>query len=405
MENRTTGQRNVSLEEALEIIETYTAGLRKAEMALSDVQGEVLCADVLAAHDQPPFPRSPLDGYAFRGEDSMGASKEHPVILRVIDKFRAGEYRLTEVKAGECIRIMTGAPIPTGANAVIRQEDTDYGETQVKLFGEIAPWKNICFQGEDYKKGDLLLPAETRLDFMAVAILASNGMEKVTVYPKPKVIVLATGDELIRPGEPLATGKIYNSNLYMVKARLKEWGIENEAFHVGDCCEIVKQKIVDSLKDADAVITTGGVSVGETDILNAVLAQPEMEVLFDGVKMKPGSPAKYALCNGKPVLALSGNPFAAAVTLELFAKPMIDRLMNLERHGMARNQAVLENAFPKASKRRRLIRGAYKNGRVCIPEGHSSGQIFSMIGCNCLVDIPEGSGPLEAGSRVEIIKL
>lgn len=409
MEEEKKGKRNVSLEEAAKLIRGQTKGIPAVVLPLAEVNGEILCGDIPAIHDQPPFPRSPLDGYAFRGEDSRGAAREHPVTLKVIDKLCAGEYRPIKINEGECIRIMTGAAIPEGANAVIRQEDTNYGEsgykeTEVNLYQELAPWKNYCFRGEDYKKGERLLPDKTVLDFAAIAVLASNGISEVPVYPKPKVAVLATGDELMEPGEELNPGKIYNSNLYMVRARLREWGIDSETFHVEDRYELVKKKIIDSLKTADAVITTGGVSVGEKDILSRVLAEPEMELLFDGVNLKPGTPAKYALYQGKPVLALSGNPFAALVTLELLGKPMIESLMHMEEQAK-RGQAVLANAFPKASKGRRLIRGTYGNGSVRIPEGHSSGQLFSMIGCNCLVDIPAGTEPLQAGSTVEIIEL
>lgn len=261
------------------------------------------------------------------------------------------------------------------------------------------------FPGEDYQKGDLLLTAGTVLNFAATAVLASNGISEVMVYPKPKIVVLATGDELVEPGTSLDEGKIYDSNLYMVKARLREWGIESKTFHIQDKEEIVKQTIIDSLKEADAVITTGGVSVGEKDILNKVLRETEMELLFDGVNLKPGSPAKYALYQEKPILALSGNPFAALATLELLGKPMLDCLMHVKEGKQKRTTAVLENAFLKASKVRRLIRGIYENGRVRIPKGHSSGQLFSMIGCNCLVDIPKGTDKLLEGSVVEIIVL
>lgn len=394
----------VSLEEAIARIERYTRPLTAVTLPLTEVQGEILSGDVLAVHDQPPFPRSPLDGYALRGEDSQGATVEHPVTLKVIDKFCAGECRAMELQAGECVRIMTGAPIPTGANAVIRQEDTDYGVDEVQLYRSVAPWQNYCYAGEDYHQGDLLLSDGAILDFAAIGVLASNGIADVTVYPKPKVAVISTGDELLNLGEPLQDGKIYDSNLYMIQARLREWGMDSTGIQVTDQQEAIKQKILESLAEVDAVITTGGVSVGEKDLLNQILQEPEMNLIFSSVKMKPGSPVKYALYQGKPILALSGNPFAAMATLELLAKPMLGTLMQ-KGHKQIRTTAVLKNGFQKASKGRRLIRAAYENGLVRIPDGHSSGQIFSMIGCNCLVDIPGGTAALQAGSTVEVILL
>lgn len=395
-----------TLEEAGELIRRHTRPLSACKMPLTEINGEILYEDIRAIHDQPPFPRSPLDGYALRGEDTKGASKECPVVLQVIDKFCAGEYREIALQPGECIRIMTGAPIPAGANAVIRQEDTDYGEKEVSIYASVSPWENYCYQGEDYKSGDLLLKKQTELNFSAAAVLASNGITEVMVYPKPKIAIFSTGDELLEPGMPLQPGKIYNSNLYMLCARLREWGIFAQAFQVSDEKETVKQKIIESLKWADAVITTGGVSVGEKDILNEILHEPQMELIFDGVEIKPGSPVKYALYQGKPILALSGNPFAALVTFELFGKAMLQALMGKTTDGaIPKTKAMLENQFSKGSKVRRLIRGVYENGSVKVPEGHSSGQLSSMLGCNCLVDIPKGSPALPAGALVEVILL
>lgn len=405
MEKEIRKRESVTLETAVERIRACTPGLPAETKKLSEVQGEVLCGAVMAIHDQPPFARSPLDGYAFHGDDSKGADENHPVRLTVIDKLCAGDGRTVRVKKGECVRIMTGAPIPDGADAVIRQEDTDEGEDFVRLYRQILPWENYCCQGEDYKAGTALLADQTKLDYAAIGLLASNGIEAVKVYPKPRVVVLATGDELLEPGEALKPGKIYNSNLYMIKARLKEWGIDSVTFHIKDSQEAVKLKITESLMDADAVITTGGVSVGEKDILNQVLRDDDMELLFDGLDLKPGSPAKYALYRNKPILALSGNPFAALVTLELLARPMLETLMHQKPEPIRYGDAVLLNQFPKASKGRRLIRGRYRNGEVTIPESHSSGQLSSMLGCNCLIDIPKGSGALEAGAPVKIIML
>lgn len=403
MEDQKT--RNVKAEEAIKRIKEHTKALPTVCLPLQEVARETAAEDVYAAIDQPPFPRSPLDGYALRGEDSKGASPGHGVKLKVVDRFCAGEYRDIKVGKGECIRIMTGACIPFGADAVIRQEDTDYGEETVCLYQEVKPWQNYCYKGEDYKKGKLLIPKGTTLDYAEIAVLASNGIAALTVHRKPRVLLLSTGDEVVEPGQSLKPGKIYNSNLFLLRARLRQLGICCEALHCSDDKEEVKKQIGQWHERVDAVITTGGVSVGEKDIMNEVLKEMDIEVLFDGVLMKPGSPAKYGLYHGMPVLALSGNPFAASVTFELFGRAMLSALMASHKMEMVRTKALMGNSFGKASKMRRFIRGRLEQGRVFVPDSHSSGQILSMLGCNCLVDIPEGSNPLQEGDEAEILLL
>lgn len=386
----------------MELIQTKTMSLQLRELLLEDIQGEAVAVDVFAANDQPPFPRSPLDGYALMAADSTGASIDNPVKLKVIGKVCAGEDKEFSLKKGTAVRIMTGAVIPEGADVVIRQEDTDYGENTVEIYQELKSYQNYCFRGEDYKKGELLISKGSVLDYTAVAVLASNGVSKVLVHPKPRVAILATGDELIEPGEPLKNAKIYDSNLAMLRARLREWGIQSTAMHVGDSKEAVELEMNHQLQTMDAVITTGGVSVGEKDIMNEVLTEMQTEILFDGIALKPGSPAKYALIQGKPVLALSGNPFAAAATLELLGRPMLAALMDNLQFNCKKITGRLKYAFEKSSPQRRFIRGKCENHQVEVSGANSSGQIYSMMGCNCLVEIPAGSGPLIADSEVTV---
>ena len=395
-------QMRISLEEAVEKIKKRTARLTAMSKKLEDINGEVAAEDILAANDQPPFPRSPLDGYALRGEDTEGASGDAPVKLRVIGKLCAGDSTPYCVNPGEAVRIMTGAPIPQGANAVIRQEDTDYGETEVQLYRAVKPFQNYCCQGEDYRKGDLLIEKGTVWDHTAAALAASNGISEIRVYPKPHIAVLVTGDELVEPGRPLTFGKIYNSNVTLIRSRLRELGITCVSRHVPDETRAVKEEILRRLETVDGIITTGGVSVGEKDIMNEVLPELNAEILFEGIAMKPGSPAKYAVVKGKPLLALSGNPFAAAATLELLGRPMLAALSGNEKLECIKKKAQIENSFPKSSPQRRFIRGTYRDGKVTIPHQHSSGQLASMLGCNCMVDIPENSGPVCEGSDVTV---
>ena len=222
------------------------------------------------------------------------------------------------------------------------------------------------------------------------------------VRRKPRISLITTGNELIAPGETLTKGKIYNTNLYLIQARLQEWGVACRAVSMEDEAEPVEKTILSELEWADGVITTGGVSVGEKDIFNEVLPAISDRILWEGLAMKPGSPSKCAMVHGKPVLALSGNPFAAAAVLELAGRVMIGALLGSEWLECQRVHGRLVNLFPKRSSQRRLIRGRLEQGDVWIPDTHGSGQIRSFLGCNCMVDIPGGTGELGAGAEVAV---
>ena len=396
------GQNKVSLEEALERIRQAVKPLETVWCSLDEAHGAVLAEAVTAAQDQPPFPRSPLDGYALKGEETAGATRERPAVFSVVGKICAGDRADEKIEAGEVVRIMTGAQIPEGANAVVRQENTDLGGTVVSIWKGVKPYENYCFQGEDYRAGDVLLKEGTKLDYIALGILASCGKAQVKVRRKPRISLITTGNELIAPGETLTKGKIYNTNLYLIQARLQEWGVACRAVSMEDEAEPVEKTILSELEWADGVITTGGVSVGEKDIFNEVLPAISDRILWEGLAMKPGSPSKCAMVHGKPVLALSGNPFAAAAVLELAGRVMIGALLGSEWLECQRVHGRLVNLFPKRSSQRRLIRGRLEQGDVWIPDTHGSGQIRSFLWCNCMVDIPGGTGELGAGAEVAV---
>ena len=256
--------------------------------------------------------------------------------------------------------------------------------------------------GEDYHAGDILVKEGTRLDYISIGILASGGKKLVKVRKIPRISLITTGNELIEPGEPMNCGKIYNTNQYLIRSRLREWGISCRTIQIADDAASVERAILSELEQSDGVITTGGVSVGEKDILNEVLPKISDRILFGGLEVKPGSPSKCAIVNGKPLLALSGNPFAAVAVLELLGRPMVSALMGSRWLECKRQTAEMERDFLKKSPQRRFLRGFYENGSVYIPEGHSSGQIRSFAGCNCMIDIPKGSEALKKGEKVNV---
>ncbi|NCE64829.1 molybdopterin molybdenumtransferase MoeA [Pseudoflavonifractor sp. 524-17] len=394
----------IELEEALSLIRDSIVPLGMEEVPLDKALGRALAQDIRAAIDQPPFDRSPLDGYALRSADLAGADREHPAVLQVVETVYAGDVPACALAPGQAVRIMTGAQLPQGCDCVIRHEDTDNGMDTVQVYQPLSPCANYCLRGEDYRAGERLISAGARVDAAAVGVLASMGCHMVPVRRRPRVGLLSTGDEVVSPDvHPLPPGKIYGSNQVLLSARLEELGMVGEnAPLAGDDSEAVAQAVQRLFQTCDAVITTGGVSVGDKDIFHQVLPLMGAERLFWRVNLKPGTPVMYALYEGKPLLCLSGNPFAAAATFELLARPLLAACAGEPGLCLRPDRARVSGAFPKASKGRRFLRGRYEGGVVTLPRKHESGLLSSLIGCNCLVDLPAGSPPVEDGQIAAI---
>ena len=399
---------NVELELAIQIMDDSVNKIEDLEeINVEDARNRILGEDIYAPINQPPFDRSPLDGYALRAVDTTNASKETPVKLKVVDEVFAGGYTDREIKENEAIRIMTGAKLPKGAICVIKQENTDYGMDEVEIYEQLKEYDNYCFAGEDIKKGSKLINAGEKLSYIHIGILGIMGFTKIKVKRKPKVVLFNTGDEIMYAGKPLKEGKIYDSNRMIICARLLDYGCDViDARVLGDDEYLVTKEIENSIDKADLIITTGGVSVGKKDIMHQVIKLLGANRVFWKVKMKPGTPAIYAMYKDKPLLCLSGNPFAAIATFELMGKSIIYKLSGDETLKSVRKSAIMDDEFKKSSKSRRLIRGIYNDGKVKIPNGgHSSGSIASMLGCNCFVDIKAGTPKLDIGDKVDIIFL
>ena len=360
--------------------------------------------------DQPPFDRSPLDGYALHSADTAGASRETPVTLPVTMKLYAGDAPAAALPVGCAARIMTGAPLPEGADCVLMQELTDSGEETVQLYSSLKPQQNVVFRGGDIAAGAIIAAEGTPLTPAYLGVLAGQGYAEVPVYRTLTVGILSTGSELLAPGEPWAPGKIYDANGIQNAARLGQLGFAVQRRHCSDDPEVIACQLRELLTGCDAVITSGGVSVGQKDYLPAVLERLGAQMLFAGVAQKPGSPMLAAEIAGKLVFCLSGNPFAAAATLEQYAIPALLRAAGRREEGciLPRTTCTLTTGFSKSSKSDRYLRAKAAGGSVTIPgegsaEAHSSGSLSAMIGCNCLVKLPAGSGPVAPGEEVEVL--
>ncbi len=401
----------------MEQILQYTPVINETEeVELNKAGGRILAQDMVAEFNNPPFDRSPVDGYACKAEDLAGASSEHPVKLKVMEEIDAGQYSERVVESGQAVRIMTGAAIPKGCDCCIFQEDTDYGEETVEIYREVKQWDNYCFAGEDFKKGTTLLKKGTHIGYVEAAVLAGMGAAKVPVYRRPKVVLLTTGDEVVEPGNPLPAGKIYNSNMTMLSARMMELGIEPFYMEaVKDNPQVMAEKIKEIAEQADMIITTGGVSVGKKDIMHESIRLIDAERIFWRVNMKPGMPTLFSVyenaSGGKvPVISLSGNPFGVAVTIELLIRPALEKMMQNPAIGLKEVTGVMADDFVKGIKGRRFIRAYWENGRFHLPNGlHSNGVLSSMAGCNCLIDTKtmedKESKSLKTGDKVSAVWL
>lgn len=397
---------DISLEKAVEILLAQVSQVREVEeVPLLDALGRTLAEDYTAPFANPPFDRSPLDGYTFAANGTAGATVACPAKFQIIGEECAGQYFDESVPAGCAVRIMTGGAIPAGCDCVVRQEDvTADGDVLFVPFG-MQHHENYCFAGEDIQKGTLLAKAGIKLTAAHLGALASMGFAEVEVIRRVRVAIASTGDELLQPGQPLAPGKIYNSNLYMISSRLRELGFEPEVLGIlPDDVDAAAAAIAKWQDKVDLFLTTGGVSVGKKDIMHGVVSKIGKR-LFWRVCMKPGGPA-IAYTFGRTLgIALSGNPFAAYATFELLARPVLVALSGNEKIALRHTQAVLTDAFPKASKGRRFIRAYHEDGKVRLPEQHASGSLFSVVGCNAFVAIPAGTGALSPGTEVDVVLL
>ena len=397
---------SITLEEAQNLVVRYAPVLNEEYVPLAESVGRRLTSDIRSAFPQPPFDRSPLDGYAVVAADVASATPDTPVKLQVVDKLWAGMPARVGVKRGQAVRLMTGCMIPSGADAVIRQEDTDLGVEIVQIFRPVASGKNICYRGEEYGTDALLLRRENRVDAASVAVAAGAGFTQLRVRRRARAVILTTGDEVRQPGTVLPAGKIYDSNTAYLSARLHQLGVETvAALTQEDDLTALSAALRRYAGEVDLILTTGGVSVGEKDLLEQAVKAAGAEVIFHGIDIKPGMPTLFAVLGNARLLGLSGNPFSAVVPFELLLRPMLAEMTGDPEPLLRADTAIAAQGFDKASPSRRFLRGFCKQGRVYPPAAQSNGQMRSMIGCNCLIDVPAGSGAIRPGDPVRILWL
>ncbi|GAA0493502.1 molybdopterin molybdotransferase MoeA [Salinibacillus aidingensis] len=403
----------VKVEDALESILSYIPKAKHEQLPLDQALGSTLSEDVKAPHPIPHFRRSGYDGYAVISQDLKDASKERPVYLKLVDDIPCGEVPGKKLESGQTARIMTGAMAPDESDSVIMLEATEQEErddgTYVKFTKPIPSVKNITSIGEETSEGEVLLREGTTINPGAMAVLSSLGYVQVPVYKKPKIAVLSTGTELLEVDEPLEPGKIRNSNTYMLAGQIQANG--GEPVLIGKFPDEVgpaKAKIQSLLEDPeiDVIVTTGGVSVGDYDIMTDIFLNWEGKTLFNKVQMRPGSVTTAGVFKDKLMFGLSGNPGACYVGFELFVKPAIERLSGREA-GHVKKTAFLEQDYTKLNAFPRFVRGYFdeKDGQLWAhPVGlDMSSALLSMKDTNALIVIPPTKTGLKAGDQVDVI--
>jgi len=402
----------LSVEEAQERVLSRFKPLEIERVPILEAVDRVPAADVPASLDIPPYPNSSMDGYAVQAADTVRAGPGTSVRLTVIGDLPAGTVPSQEVTPGTAVRIMTGAPLPPGADAVVKVEDTEVEGQYVRVFTPVEPGHYVRAAGEDVREGVIVIHRGTRLRPQEIGMLAALGHSQAPVIRRPRVAILATGDELVSIDRPLSPGKIRNTNSYSNAAQVIKHGGQPILLGIArDTEAALTAKIAAGLSHGvDLFLTSGGVSVGDFDLVKDVLAaQGEMD--FWRVRMKPGKPLAFGHIQGVPVLGLPGNPVSVMVSFEIFARPALLKMQGMNNWRRPTVEAQLMDEIPHKDDRRHFVRtrlvweNAEGQYRAYLTGAQGSGILSSMLGANALAIIPEQWGSAPSGARVQVIRL
>ncbi len=396
----------ISVENALSQILASVSPLGPEKVSLFDALGRAVGEDIVAGRNIPPKDNSAMDGYAVRFEDISKASQEKPVRLTVIEDIPAGTIPQKAVGPGEASRIMTGAPIPDGADTVVRMEDTKKGDGTVAILCAMVKGQDIRRAGEDVRQGEIVIPRGSVLRPADVGMLASLGRSFIMVSQRPLVAVLATGDELVDIDEAPSSWKIVNSNSYSIAAQVRECGASAMLLGIAkDRREDLTAKFRAALR-ADIIISSGGVSVGDYDLVKDIMKEVGNQMQFWQVAMKPGKPLAFGAMGGIPVFGLPGNPVSSMVSFEQFVRPVLLKMMghtNLFRRAV---RATLNEDISKSKGARHFIRGSVTciegQYRVTTTGEQGSGILKSMVRANGLIVLPEEVSKCKKGAEVTV---
>ena len=389
----------ITVEEAIKIVDTHTIPSDKKEnLSLANVIGFVLAEDVLSPIDMPPFRQSAMDGYAIRIHDSIH--------YEVVGELKAGDDGEVSLCPGEAVRIFTGSPVPSDANAVVIQEKVEREAQQLEILEQVKQKSNIRPLGEQIKSGDMAMKKGSCLNPAAIGFLATLGITEVTVYKKPSIGIIATGNELAEAGKQLEYGQIYESNSLMLCSALENIGYKNnEVFKVPDDFDSTLRLLKEALASKDVIIITGGISVGDYDFVGSALHELEVSQLFYKVKQKPGKPIYFGKKNETYVFALPGNPAAALSCFYIYVQRCLKRIAGSLSIEPTTVEAVSISEHHTKGDRAQFLKAHFHNGKAKILEGQSSSMLHSFAVANALLYLPISSRNIRNGDTVQLILL
>jgi molybdopterin molybdotransferase len=398
----------MSVENHLAEILDCVRPLAPTRLGLPEAEGLVLAEDVVATAALPSFDNSAMDGYAVLAQDVATASEHAPVILPVVAEIAAGDTGAYAINAGTAIRITTGAMLPHGTELVIPVEWTDGGTSRVSIRVKADAGHAIRLAGGDARAGEVLVPRGTRLKPMHIAAIAAAGHGSVSVHPRPRVVVLSTGNELAEPGTPIIPGRIWDSNSFMLAAAAREAGcLAYRQAGISDNADEVLQTIEDQLIRADLVVTTGGVSMGgEHDVVKSALRELGT-MTFRKVAMQPGMPQGFGTIgeDDVPIITLPGNPVSAYVSFQIFVRPALGAMQDDPSLRLSLVKAELTGALRSPPGRRSFLRGVLDGRRVMPLTGQGSHQVATLGKANALITVPEWVVQMQPGEAADVLVL
>lgn len=401
----------ISFDEARVAVLANADRLSTCRVGLARARGYVLAEPVQTPHDLPTFDNSAVDGFGVRAADVAGAGVESPVTLPLCRTIRAGDDVADFVlQAGQTAKILTGAPVPPGVDAVIMREYCREEDATVHIERSAKPGENIRRRGEEFAQGQQILEAGLRITPPVVGLLATLGLTEVAVFRKPRVVVIVTGDELVQPGQPLKPGKIYESNSFALRSILSEMGVEQvDTLQLADDRAALTAGLGRALQDADVLITVGGVSVGDYDFVKDVLADLDVEQVYWQINMKPGKPNYLGVYRNEKgvktlVFGLPGNPVSVQVSFHQLVKPAILKMMGVQQLDRQRLPAELVADIRRKAGRQEFLRGVLstQDGRSIVRPvaGQGSHMQGGLAEANCLIDVPPDRAALSKGDQV-----
>ena len=400
----------VQVAEAQDLVLGAVAPVGAEKIALVDGLHRVSAEDVSASRDIPLRDNSAMDGYAVRHADVDGCSRQHPAALEVLEVLPAGRAPRHPLTPGKATKIMTGAVLPEGADTVVQIEHTNADDARAVIYEAPPRSSNLRRRGEDIHAGECVVHRHTPLRPAELGVLASVGQAQVWVYQRPRVAILATGDEIADPGDPDSSDKILNSNSYTLAGQVTEAGGVPVLLGVApDRREVIRERLASGLR-ADVLITSGGVSVGQFDYVRECLGDLGFDARFHTVAMRPGSPITFGLVDRVPAFSLPGNPVASMVTFELFVRPALLKMTGHRDLFRPRLAAVLQDRVEKRRGVRTFLRGVLSRNdapppTVATTGPQGSGILRSMSLANCLIDIPEEAERLTPGDTIEVTRI